>query len=482
MSASDFLLLCLSCVLVIENKNYSDASGIATELAKQVIGRDNTLSGSLDSLSDVLLGKVVVPMNSLPGAGMFGRTPGINPNAGGTGSFGGAAIQPVMANGFGAGAAQPAFAQLGLAGAEEIPASYKPALSSELSAVESVAVDKIEKSLSQGIFNDVNQADLQDISRVLSELTPVEKNNVISELGVENLKTWGKEIDGWNGSLSAGEKTDLFDGLAQDLDSKQLVRVYQSFGEDHQQGLMDAINNSASPTTRQQVVDSLLSQVASDTNTKTQSQTTQSLLAADALSKHTGILPQSGLLSASIENQVARGKQALEQLKSSPGADKKEIGNLEKQIEQLTDVANEIAEKIGENSIPLHAVLVTEESSKTVPLQLYAEKTGDNSWQIVDVTNPDNISTYKGEGNSQAEGLEAAWQDFINDNDLPKGQIAATAPEGISEEINADDSIWNQSSTGKSGFKAWSDNLGICLLYTSPSPRDQRGSRMPSSA
>ena len=25
-------------------------------------------------------------------------------------------------------------------------------------------------------------------------------------------------------------------------------------------------------------------------------------------------------------------------------------------------------------------------------------------------------------------------------------------------------------------------NLGVCLLYTSPSPRDQRGSRMPSSA
>ena len=26
------------------------------------------------------------------------------------------------------------------------------------------------------------------------------------------------------------------------------------------------------------------------------------------------------------------------------------------------------------------------------------------------------------------------------------------------------------------------ENVGICLLYTSPSPRDQRGSRMPSSA
>ena len=26
------------------------------------------------------------------------------------------------------------------------------------------------------------------------------------------------------------------------------------------------------------------------------------------------------------------------------------------------------------------------------------------------------------------------------------------------------------------------ETMGICLLYTSPSPRDQRGSRMPSSA
>ena len=28
----------------------------------------------------------------------------------------------------------------------------------------------------------------------------------------------------------------------------------------------------------------------------------------------------------------------------------------------------------------------------------------------------------------------------------------------------------------------WVDYDGVCLLYTSPSPRDQRGSRMPSSA
>ena len=29
---------------------------------------------------------------------------------------------------------------------------------------------------------------------------------------------------------------------------------------------------------------------------------------------------------------------------------------------------------------------------------------------------------------------------------------------------------------------AYESNLNTCLLYTSPSPRDQRGSRMPSSA
>ena len=31
-------------------------------------------------------------------------------------------------------------------------------------------------------------------------------------------------------------------------------------------------------------------------------------------------------------------------------------------------------------------------------------------------------------------------------------------------------------------LKAALDRLDVCLLYTSPSPRDQRGSRMPSSA
>ena len=41
---------------------------------------------------------------------------------------------------------------------------------------------------------------------------------------------------------------------------------------------------------------------------------------------------------------------------------------------------------------------------------------------------------------------------------------------------------WNRSITPSAEFRAVVVNSGNCLLYTSPSPRDQRGSRMPSSA
>ena len=37
-------------------------------------------------------------------------------------------------------------------------------------------------------------------------------------------------------------------------------------------------------------------------------------------------------------------------------------------------------------------------------------------------------------------------------------------------------------SFGVGGLALELNSLGTCLLYTSPSPRDQRGSRMPSSA
>ena len=41
---------------------------------------------------------------------------------------------------------------------------------------------------------------------------------------------------------------------------------------------------------------------------------------------------------------------------------------------------------------------------------------------------------------------------------------------------------WIELHTGRYAEAGWDEQPGDCLLYTSPSPRDQRGSRMPSSA
>ena len=54
----------------------------------------------------------------------------------------------------------------------------------------------------------------------------------------------------------------------------------------------------------------------------------------------------------------------------------------------------------------------------------------------------------------------------------------------------ADVLVWPQNNEIKNACGHWGaitadllfTTMGICLLYTSPSPRDQRGSRMPSSA
>ncbi len=71
----------------IENKNFAEAAGIATSLSQMVTGDDSKVSNTLSDLSDVLSGKVQVPMNSVLG-GIPGMTPGVNPAAGVNGQAG----------------------------------------------------------------------------------------------------------------------------------------------------------------------------------------------------------------------------------------------------------------------------------------------------------------------------------------------------------------------------------------------------------
>ena len=51
----------------------------------------------------------------------------------------------------------------------------------------------------------------------------------------------------------------------------------------------------------------------------------------------------------------------------------------------------------------------------------------------------------------------------------------------IGEDVGGLYEIWNTESTPFT-TKGFEDKADICLLYTSPSPRDKRQSRMPSSA
>ncbi len=84
----------------IENKNFAEAAGIATSLSEMVTGSDSKLSNTLGDLSDVLSGKVQVPLNSVLVGGP-GMTPGTNP-AGGGQQAGDVGFTPI--NSFGGGA------------------------------------------------------------------------------------------------------------------------------------------------------------------------------------------------------------------------------------------------------------------------------------------------------------------------------------------------------------------------------------------
>ena len=74
------------------------------------------------------------------------------------------------------------------------------------------------------------------------------------------------------------------------------------------------------------------------------------------------------------------------------------------------------------------------------------------------------------DGESRVLPEESNWDGLINREELydyltDKWEVSAKSEEGIS--------------MIEDGLLA---PIGTCLLYTSPSPRDQRGSRMPSSA
>ena len=102
-----------------------------------------------------------------------------------------------------------------------------------------------------------------------------------------------------------------------------------------------------------------------------------------------------------------------------------------------------------------------------------------------------NIENYEFDGNlfqltvrrDEANALIYAWS-YVNDSvDLYPREVIL--PKGVTPEELSQISIQNMKTSENVAIAVALTYLGYdigCLLYTSPSPRDQRGSRMPSSA
>jgi hypothetical protein len=100
------------------------------------------------------------------------------------------------------------------------------------------AVNKINSALSEGITDwDVGHGDLMDARNALNGLSPQQVDQVFSRLSDSKLRDWNLEMNGLRGGLSANEKRDQLNFMAQNLSSTQLARVSQQFryGNDAQQ-------------------------------------------------------------------------------------------------------------------------------------------------------------------------------------------------------------------------------------------------------
>lgn len=92
------------------------------------------------------------------------------------------------------------------------------------------AVSLTKDRLEQGIFDwDVSKGDLDDITGAINGLSPQERNEFISKLSDDDIKNWTQEIDGLSGSLSANERADVFNKLAEGMDATQMARFVKAF-------------------------------------------------------------------------------------------------------------------------------------------------------------------------------------------------------------------------------------------------------------
>ena len=138
----------------------------------------------------------------------------------------------------------------------------------------------------------------------------------------------------------------------------------------------------------------------------------------------------------------------LQQVEQQEGVDEDQMEQFRASVENATTL-------LAEGGTPIQAVLVADETSQAIPLTLFLQQTEDG-YAVIDLTNPhpDAARTYEG------DTIEEAWEDFLRNNTLPAGQIAATPPDGV----DATTDLWNAHSDGQSTLQQWSNGLGIFSL------------------
>lgn len=117
----------------------------------------------------------------------------------------------------------------------------------------SAASDSISTNLESGAFgDDVSRNELVSNNDILAGLSSQETNEVIESLSDEELDSWMDEAYESNiilfqsGGLNSGERQDLFNNFARDLQPDQLQRVHDALGQnDRQAELAKAVDRHA---------------------------------------------------------------------------------------------------------------------------------------------------------------------------------------------------------------------------------------------
>ena len=171
----------------------------------------------------------------------------------------------------------------------------------------------------------------------------------------------------------------------------------------------------------------------------------------------------------------------------------KENENLEVTTEEVVEVENTVSEDSSTQKLPLEeSDIVADESPDDTPEQIAEENNSDQS-EVKDELSSDSEEALqiKTDEKTPAQIIESFESSQLKD-DIPSFRpgdtvvVSVKVREGERTRLQAFEGVvMNIKNAGlNSAFivRKISSGIGVCLLYTSPSPRDATLSRMPSSA